>query len=143
MGLDGLYTIGFMGLARPTPGQMAMGVRVVDHDSRRTLGWKHNSTRWLVSSLPTLGLRLLSSRPSANTEALRDLKTEIDGLRRKHHGDRSALNEKLMELFARSGVTPSRWLFIPGATMAVEGLLGVIAPRDPCDGHSQISLRRR
>ncbi len=131
MGLDGLYTVGFLSLAGQTPGQIAMGIRVVDHDSGLTPTLKQISTRWLVSSLPTLGLRLLSHCSSASTQELPGLKTEIDGLRREHHGDRPALNEKLMTLYARSGVTPSKWLVVPGATLAVEGLLGVIALRDP------------
>jgi uncharacterized RDD family membrane protein YckC len=131
LGLDGLYTVGFMAAAGQTPGQRAMGIQVVDHGSGLAPAWNRVIIRWLALSARHVPRLLRKPRVPADIKALEELTTEVARLRRDNSGDGQRLSDELLAVYERLAIKPSKGIGFVALTMLLEGLLGVITLRDP------------
>ena len=107
---DALYTVGFTAGVGQTPGQMAMGIRVVDRRSGGPPTWTQVTVRWLVSAVLSQVPWLLFPPPFADAERHRELQSEMKRLEVEHADDRQRLNEELLDLYRRSGGSPAKGL---------------------------------
>ncbi|MEA2828090.1 MAG: hypothetical protein QOG43_2529, partial [Actinomycetota bacterium] len=106
---DALYTVGFMAAVGQTPGQMAMGIHVVDRRSGAPATWTQIGVRWLVSALLRQGPKLLlPPPPAADGERRRALQADVKKLELEHGDDPQRLNQALLDRYGRFAGRPAR-----------------------------------
>jgi uncharacterized RDD family membrane protein YckC len=102
--LGAAYTIGFTIRFGQTLGQMMMGIRVVDANSRQPPRWTQVMVRSALSAFPYGYATLLP--PSRSALRMEELKPEIQRLQHEHHDDPRRRDEELVALYRRRGISP-------------------------------------
>ncbi len=103
-GVAAMYDIGLTATRGQTFGQRALGLKVIDPRTGGPPTWRDATFRWVTASLLPVPLSFLPTPQSVL--ALRELKPEIERLRREHKGDRHELNDELMALYRSHRISP-------------------------------------
>jgi uncharacterized RDD family membrane protein YckC len=121
-------------LSAGTPGELLLGLRVVERSSGRPVGWRRAAIRWAVAALPSALLRtLLRARATRRVEAVNSGKDEREAelarLADELAGDEEALERAALEVL--KGAYPRSGCALPVLVTAGRVALTVAAVRDP------------
>jgi uncharacterized RDD family membrane protein YckC len=126
--LEGIYGMGFTARFGQTPGEMIMGIRVVDADSRERPPWRRVVVRWAAAGFPFRLAMLLP--PSRSALRLEELRPEIQRLQHVHQDDRRRRDEEVIALYHRHDVSPLAGILRAVLVEALDGVNLVLGLRD-------------
>jgi hypothetical protein len=92
-----------------TPGQVAVGLRVVDAGTLQRVGWKKATARWVIWAVPGFLVNaysaLVSDRLQAETERrVETVRAGLEDVERQHPDDEKERAEATVELYRSAGV---------------------------------------
>jgi hypothetical protein len=135
--LQAAYFIAPTAMSGGTPGQLIVGLRVVDAATGRMPNWRQSLFRWALWAVPGLIVRMVVAvRRGQQSQAAKQQREEFtkehDEILREYRDDEVELNRRLAALHAKQ-VLPTGWLLFPAAAYAALLLYRLVVNRDGQD----------